>query len=144
MHTKIPSGELDNDLDINVKTPAGNMIDFAHKSADGGKLDVDDQGTPGEERKYADKPVENIIFEKDPAEGTYEVRTTFCLPFFGENFKVHAKMSKSHYMDPDTFRLCGFLHARCESVFFLLGTAEKNIAPCVVFFLLPPVLLSFG
>lgn len=53
------------DLDIHVKEPSGNVINFYNK---GGKLDVDMNAGSGRTRE----PVENVSF-KQPADGKYEV-----------------------------------------------------------------------
>ncbi len=59
-----------NDLDLRVVCPDGKDIDFEHRQACGGMLDVDangEQGTP-----LTSSPVENIYFP-DPQPGRYRI-----------------------------------------------------------------------
>ncbi|HCH61957.1 MAG TPA: hypothetical protein DFR83_04070 [Deltaproteobacteria bacterium] len=53
------------DLDLYVTTPAGNTISYSNRSADGGRLDVDDT-------RGGANSVENIHFNEDLASGPYE------------------------------------------------------------------------
>lgn len=57
-----------NDLDLSVVCPNGERIYFGRERACGGVLDVDrNAGT------WGPTPVENIVFEAEPAPGTYRI-----------------------------------------------------------------------
>lgn len=58
-----------NDLDLSVRCPNGQVIDFNNRRNCGGELDTDAnyRGTP------SNTPVENIAFQGQPANGTYRV-----------------------------------------------------------------------
>jgi hypothetical protein len=58
-----------NDLDLYVGCPGGALINFDHKAACGGRLDVD---ANGDARVANASPVENVYFNA-PAPGTYRV-----------------------------------------------------------------------
>lgn len=55
------------DLDLIVTTPSGKILDYSQKKADGGSLDLDMGG-------LATDPVENVIFEENPPQGTYKIQ----------------------------------------------------------------------
>lgn len=58
-----------NDLDLSVVCPNGRRIDYRQTSACGGTLDVDrNAGGSGTNR-----PVENVVFERDPPPGRYRI-----------------------------------------------------------------------
>ncbi len=59
-----------NDLDLFVLCPSGQRITFDTRRACGGVLDVDQNAIP----PLSATPVENIVFEQEPARGTYEVQ----------------------------------------------------------------------
>jgi len=58
-----------NDLDLFVLCPSGQRITFDTRQACGGVLDVDQNAIP----PLSANPVENIVFEQEPARGTYQV-----------------------------------------------------------------------
>jgi hypothetical protein len=60
---------VNSDFDLHVRTPAGDEIFWKHREAGGGKLDVD-QCVLG---CWGSAHVENVVFEKLPANGTYTV-----------------------------------------------------------------------
>jgi uncharacterized protein YfaP (DUF2135 family) len=59
-----------NDLDLAVICPGGQRIDFRNRQACGGSLDIDRNATGGPTTRT---PVENIVFDRDPAPGTYRI-----------------------------------------------------------------------
>lgn len=59
-----------NDLDLAVICPNGQRIDFRNRAACGGALDIDRNATGG---PLTRTPVENIVFEQNPAPGTYRI-----------------------------------------------------------------------
>ena len=63
------SFQVDSDFDLHVVTPAGHHIFWNFREADGGILDVDQCV----ESCGAGQHVENVYFESDPPDGTYEV-----------------------------------------------------------------------
>jgi hypothetical protein len=63
-----------NDLDLAVICPNGQRIDFRNRVACGGALDIDQNAQGG---PLTRNPVENIVFEQDPAPGRYRIVVDF-------------------------------------------------------------------
>lgn len=59
-----------NDLDLAVICPNGQRIDFRNRAGCGGALDIDRNAAGGPTTRT---PVENIVFERDPAPGRYRI-----------------------------------------------------------------------
>ena len=59
-----------NDLDLAVICPSGQRIDFRSRNACGGSLDIDRNAQGGPTVR---NPVENIVFDQDPAPGRYRI-----------------------------------------------------------------------
>ena len=59
-----------NDLDLAVICPDGQRIDFRSRAACGGALDIDRNASGGPTTRT---PVENIVFDQNPAPGRYRI-----------------------------------------------------------------------
>lgn len=59
-----------NDLDLAVVCPNGRRIDFRTRQNCGGSLDIDQNAQGGPATR---NPVENVVFDQDPAPGTYRI-----------------------------------------------------------------------
>ena len=59
-----------NDLDLAVICPSGQRIDFRNRAACGGALDIDRNAAGGPTTRT---PVENVVFDQNPAPGTYRI-----------------------------------------------------------------------
>ncbi|WP_137124503.1 hypothetical protein [Roseomonas sp. HF4] len=59
-----------NDLDLAVICPNGQRIDFRNRAACGGSLDIDQNAQGGPATR---NPVENVVFDQDPAPGRYRI-----------------------------------------------------------------------
>lgn len=59
-----------NDLDLAVICPNGQRIDFRNRAACGGALDIDRNAAGGPTTRT---PVENIVFDQNPAPGRYRI-----------------------------------------------------------------------
>ncbi|WP_211870928.1 hypothetical protein [Neoroseomonas terrae] len=59
-----------NDLDLAVICPNGQRIDYRNRSACGGSLDIDRNAAGGPTTRT---PVENVVFDQNPAPGRYRI-----------------------------------------------------------------------
>ena len=59
-----------NDLDLAVICPNGQRIDFRNRAACGGALDIDRNAAGGPTTRT---PVENVVFDQNPAPGRYRI-----------------------------------------------------------------------
>ena len=59
-----------NDLDLAVICPSGQRIDFRNRAACGGALDIDRNAAGGPTTRT---PVENVVFDQNPAPGRYRI-----------------------------------------------------------------------
>jgi hypothetical protein len=59
-----------NDLDLAVVCPNGRRIDFRTRQNCGGSLDIDQNAQGGPATR---NPIENVVFDQDPAPGTYRI-----------------------------------------------------------------------
>lgn len=72
------------DLDLHVQTPDGTEINYQHRQAAGGELDVD-MCVSGKHGKFCtERPVENVVFLHRAPKGRYEV--------YVQNFNFHANV----------------------------------------------------
>lgn len=69
------------DLDLHVLLPGGQEISYKQKKLGSIELDVDMCVQGRHSSKCTDRPVENIVFDDEPAEGRYKI--------FVQNFNYH-------------------------------------------------------
>ena len=59
-----------NDLDLAVICPSGQRIDYRNRNGCGGSLDIDRNAAGGPTTRT---PVENVVFDQNPAPGRYRI-----------------------------------------------------------------------
>mmetsp|Transcript_110299 Transcript_110299/g.322830 ORF Transcript_110299/g.322830 Transcript_110299/m.322830 type:complete len:361 (+) Transcript_110299:75-1157(+) len=69
------------DLDLHLVAPGGSEINFQHRRAEGGELDVDMCVHGKRGGTCTDKPVENVVFALEAPQGRYKV--------YVQNFNFH-------------------------------------------------------